>query len=382
MTEAYLHFIWSMKRIIAPELKTQHGEIIRIKNVGLHNIHAAGPDFSHAAVTIDGIEWHGAVEIHVKSSDWYLHKHHSDPSYDNVILHVVFEHDKEIVQNNRELPTLELKPFIDWEHFKKFKAFRENRHEIACANLLLDTDPIFLNNMMSKALITKWNEKERVIAQYIKHPDDAMYCYLGAAFGGHLNMHPFLQTIANVPSDRLRSIAPMKRYNWLMSQSGIIHNDAKTIDRWHFKGNRPGNFPTKRLYQFAFFMFDDQLKLLVELSNPKEVIARFDEIMKPRSQQLRLTETFKQHLIINAVVPYFNYCANQKQDVRYQEFAAELLRQLPPENNTVTRKWKAIGRPPMDAWESQGLLSLYRYHCKAKKCLSCEVGNAVIVGEK
>lgn len=378
MTEEYLHFIWGVKRIIATELKTQIGESIHIKNAGLHNDLLAGPDFSHATLMIDGIEWHGPVEIHIKSSDWYRHKHHLDSAYNNVILHVVYEHDTEIIQDGRQLPTLELKQYIDWQHFETFKKFQGNKHEVACAKGLEEIDPLFVSNMMTKALVTKWNEKVRVISEYIEDPDDAMYYFLGAAFGGHLNVHPFLQTLAAVPVSRLRKLTPMKRYNWLVTQSGMIHGASQAKERWHLKGNRPHSFPSKRLFQFAYYMHDEQLKLLTFLAHPKEVIERFEEIMQPQSEHIRLSANFKNQLIINGIVPFFNYCSNKEQEVRYQDFAMDLLRSLPPENNNITRKWAKIGLAPKNAFESQGLLALYRYHCEAKKCLSCEVGNAII----
>ncbi|XOV67107.1 MAG: DUF2851 family protein [Fluviicola sp.] len=382
MSEEYLHFIWSLKRIVATDLRTQNNESIQIMSAGLHNTIQAGPDFSHAKLIIDGIEWHGPVEIHVKSSDWYAHQHHVDPAYDNVILHVVFEHDKEVEQNGRILPTLELKPFLDWQHYEQYARFKGRKNDIPCAASLKETDPLFIENMMEKAILQKWSEKVRILQEYIIDPNDAMITFLGSAFGGHLNMHPFLQTLATVSASRLRSMAPMKRYNLLLTQSGMVFNNAKVIDRWHFKGNRPSNFPSKRLYQFAFFMHDDQLKLLAELSSPQEVIERFDEIMKPKTEQLRLSQNFKNQLLINAIAPFFYYCAHHEQQERHQEFALELLRLLPPENNTITRKWANIDKRPKNAWESQGLLALYRYHCKAKKCLSCEVGNAIMEPSK
>lgn len=378
MTEDYLHFIWGLKRIVAPELQTQQNQSVQIKSAGLHNEIMAGPDFSHARILIDGIEWHGAVEIHVKSSDWYLHKHQEDKNYDNVILHVVFEHDREVIQNGMQLPTLELKPFIDWNHFQQFERFNKNKHDIACTASLNEVDNIFVENMMSKALVSKWNSKIKGLQEYIVDPEDAMMTFLGAAFGGHLNMHPFLQTLATVPSSRLRALAPMKRYNLLLTQSGMVFNDSRTIDRWHFKGNRPSSFPTKRLYQFAFFMHDEELKLLAQLSTSEEVILQFNEIMKAKTDQLRLSNEFKNHLLINAIVPFLNYCANREQNERYQDFAMDLLRALPPEKNNIIKKWIAIGKKPKNAMETQGLLALYRYHCQAKKCLSCEVGNAII----
>jgi hypothetical protein len=380
MTESYLHFIWGMGRLIATNLETTKGAGIQIIKYGWHNQMAAGPDFSHATINIDGIEWHGPVEIHVKSSDWYKHRHQNDPAYNNVILHVVFEHDREVYQDGRILPTLELKPFVDWGHFEKYERFKSNRHEIACANLYADTDPIFMKSMLSKALIQKWNQKEAALSEYISDADDAMYYYWGAAFGGHLNMHPFLQTIAKIPRKDLMKVNSRQRFNWLVGESGLLDEGSADVERWHFKGNRPGSFPTKRLFQFANFMDDEQLKLLVNLSEPEEVLTHFDAIVSPVSPQLKLTRQFKNQLIINGLVPYFNYCANRFHEQRYQDLAHRLLELLPAEKNFISRKWTAIGKEPLNAWESQGLLALFRYYCSAKKCLSCEVGNAIING--
>ena len=54
-------------------------------------------------ILIDGIEWNGNIEIHLKSSLWNVHNHQSDKNYDNVILHVVIEDDKPVFRSNGEL---------------------------------------------------------------------------------------------------------------------------------------------------------------------------------------------------------------------------------------------------------------------------------------
>jgi hypothetical protein len=78
-----------------------------IINVGQY-LELAGPDFSMPNNHWES-KWAGNVEIHLKSSDWYVHHHERDEAYENVILHVVWEHDSEILKNNTEIPVLELK---------------------------------------------------------------------------------------------------------------------------------------------------------------------------------------------------------------------------------------------------------------------------------
>ena len=72
-----------------------------------------GPDFFNAQLNIGNQLWAGMVEIHVKSSDWYVHNHETDSNYDNVILHVVWEHDTEVFRkDNMLIPTLEIKHYV------------------------------------------------------------------------------------------------------------------------------------------------------------------------------------------------------------------------------------------------------------------------------
>ena len=75
--------------------------------------HPKWPRFFEATIEYDGLEWHGAIEVHLKSSYWYAHGHHQQASYDNVILHVVWEHDMAAVAaNGVALPSLVLRDYV------------------------------------------------------------------------------------------------------------------------------------------------------------------------------------------------------------------------------------------------------------------------------
>ena len=71
-----------------------------------------GPDFLQAELVIDGKLYTGDVEIHVRSSEWYNHKHHLNPKYNSVILHAVYWDDdinlRTRLQNGKRIPTVEL----------------------------------------------------------------------------------------------------------------------------------------------------------------------------------------------------------------------------------------------------------------------------------
>ena len=107
MQEDFLHYIWKHKTFDTAKLINTKGEVIHINQLGQHN-HNAGPDFFNAQIVIADQLWAGNVEIHIKSSDWYVHNHERDKAYDNVILHVVWEHDVDVFRkNNTNIPVLQ-----------------------------------------------------------------------------------------------------------------------------------------------------------------------------------------------------------------------------------------------------------------------------------
>ena len=112
MQEDFLHYLWKYKKFETTNLRTTNGEVVSVKNFGSHNLNA-GPDFFNAQIQISDQLWAGNVELHLKSSDWFIHNHQNDTAYDNVILHVVWQHDTDIFrEDNTVIPTLELKNYV------------------------------------------------------------------------------------------------------------------------------------------------------------------------------------------------------------------------------------------------------------------------------
>ncbi len=112
MQEEFLHYVWKHQKLNLNQLYTSSGERIDLVSPGRQNFES-GPDFIDARIRIDGQLWAGNVEMHLQSSEWYRHNHQYDKSYNNVILHVVWQHDMEVIlPNEQAVPTLEIKTLI------------------------------------------------------------------------------------------------------------------------------------------------------------------------------------------------------------------------------------------------------------------------------
>ncbi len=70
-----------------------NGEMIEIVQFGHWN-HSAGPDFTEAAVRIDGELKTGTIEIDLGASSWEAHGHGSSESFNSVILHIFLQSSK------------------------------------------------------------------------------------------------------------------------------------------------------------------------------------------------------------------------------------------------------------------------------------------------
>ena len=113
--EAFVQKLWHEQRFFDTNMEAIDRRAIRVLKPGVWN-HNEGPDFMHAEIEIDGKLYVGDVEIHIRSSEWYAHKHHLNSRYNRVILHAVFFNDdfnlRTRLQNNKRVPTLELLKWI------------------------------------------------------------------------------------------------------------------------------------------------------------------------------------------------------------------------------------------------------------------------------
>ena len=122
------------------EYELVDGNKIQILSPGSINVHE-GPDFLGIAIQKNGNIIVGDCEVHKNSSEWFSHKHQADIRYNNVILHIVLNHNTRKELNHDIL-------VIDEEHLKNILI--EERKEIAI-NEIYDLQEFALIRLLRKS---------------------------------------------------------------------------------------------------------------------------------------------------------------------------------------------------------------------------------------
>ena len=98
----------------------------------------SGPDFFNGQVRIGDTLWVGNIEIHIKSSDWEKHNHQNDVAYSKIILHVVWEDDEPVYQENGERAAkIELKGLVKKSVIDEFNELQCAKTWIPCESEII-----------------------------------------------------------------------------------------------------------------------------------------------------------------------------------------------------------------------------------------------------
>ena len=399
MKEIYLHYLWKYKLIPFHKMKLTTGENFKIVYQGDYNAYESGPDFLNAKVEIDGLLWVGNIELHVRSKDWFLHKHHTDINYETVILHVVYEDNANVFLNGFAIPTLELKPIIDIHHFHKYAGLLKNKHTILCGTQLRNVQPIYLVSLQEKALFQRLSRKTNNLSFLTgsKDANQILYFLLARAFGTKINQLPFEEITQRLPLSLLKKQNKKQQQALVQFTSGMFTSDfSKTIksaasngkvnsSSWKFCGTRPGNSPMVRIQQFSAIVREFDFETSFLYLSKEQLLEYWMEILKGIADVKGefdkvpdLTKSFKEQIIINCFVPFLFWYGQINSDEQLIEKSIEILRLLPPEYNAILDKWKKFDICINNAAESQASLEIFNEFCTRKKCLACDIGIQIL----
>ncbi|MBU0697427.1 MAG: DUF2851 family protein [Bacteroidetes bacterium] len=421
-SEKVLHHIWKYKLFSFQDLSTINNESIKIISSGLHN-HDAGPDFHNAKIEIDETLWVGNVEIHIKSSDWLKHQHQKDKAYDNVILHVVWEHDEEIIRSDGTIIScLELKTIVDPKLLDNYHQLKENNYWIPCETQLQNIDNFTKNQCLDRMLMERLAQKSILIKDLYEQQkgnwEETFYITLAKSFGFKVNALPFEILAKNLPQRILakHKDQPKQIEALIFGMSGLLNisfkddypkqlkiefdflkakynlNPIKT-EAWKFSKTRPDNFPTVRLAQFAALVLNSQhlfsqIISIQKLKDFKKLFEKlpinsywethylFDKEVSNRSAILGMTSI--NGLLLNAIIPLLFYYGRQSGNKLYVDLVIQMLEEIKPEENQITKGFKERGFKLESAFDSQALIHLKKYFCDHKNCLNCGIGMKIL----
>lgn len=419
MREELLHYVWKTKNFDLKHLTGTKGESIRIESFGTLNLDQ-GPDFSNARIWINDMLWAGNVEMHLIASDWYKHQHESDPSYDNVILHVVWEDDVEVKRKDgTPIPCLILNGRVSSHIISNYRYLSASETWIPCEKMLYKVSEItwktWVENVAIERLMQRNEEFEKLLKDTNNDLEETFYRAYLRSFGLPANKEPFERLARACPLRLLEKHLgkPYEVESLLFGQSGLlpprgnVSEYVKTLKNtyiflqskykleplpvgiWKFSKMRPRAFPTLRIAQFAaqFQKTPRLLSLLMEGQSIKEIKSLFTNITlsdywqnhyrfvdEARGKNGPLGESTIEVILINTVLPFMFFYGRIRSKPRLEDKALLLLQEVSPEINSITKQWKALGLEIENAMDTQALVHLKKHYCIHRKCLQCAVG--------
>jgi hypothetical protein len=317
-SEKFLYKIWLEKSFPMAHLQTVSGKSVSIINTGIRN-QTEGPDFKNALIMVGDDLLSGDIEIHLKNKDWYLHGHHTDENYNEVVLHVIKEksdsdfirtaagNDVEILQlpiTNEDYPIF--KPACrTWSpvDFAKFSDLlqdyannRFRRKTLAARKALLQIEPeqYFLIGLLDMMGYSRNRTGMKAIGKLLDI--EKLYSILETL--EEKKRLVFLETlllgIAGLLNDDYQKYYNNAAYfqalqsEWKrISQNYGFHQSVS--EKFHFAGSRPANYPHKRLIALAQILFNHyprkpgQVSLEILFSGRK-----FDQILQLLREKFQL----------------------------------------------------------------------------------------------
>lgn len=418
MKEEFVHAIWKYQLFNKQNLSTVDGKSIEIIQPGFSHANA-GPDFISAKIKIDGMLWAGNVELHVKSSEWYQHKHHVDPAYNNVILHVVYTDDASncYTANELTLHTLELHSYIDDATLNAYEQLRNNLQVLPCKNWWNKIDKPTVESWLIRLCIERLMQKcahlKQRLHQLNEHWDQLFFEIVARQLGFHVNSDPMEMLAKSIKIEWVQKLSDQdisidalffgqagmlqkkfsdeypnrlkKEYAYLQKKYNLKPMD---VSLWKFLRLRPHNFPTVRIAQLAsifkthsrFFSEILELSSLDEIEHYFELNLhpywnnhyRFDKESPATSKQF--SEESTDQLLLNTIAMVWLLYGDQKNDLNFKQKSLALMERIKPEKNRYTERFKEVNYPLGSSIQSQGQRFLWEHYCDHKKCLTCSIG--------
>ena len=418
MKEKLLQYIWQFQYFHKNDLTTTDGGPLQIIHQGNFNTNQ-GADFSDAKIKIGDTTWAGNIELHINASDWNLHNHSADKNYNNIILHVVWQHDKEI-NNANNFATLELQSRVSKLLLSKYEALMNASLFIPCANYVHTIKEITLLSWKQRLLAERLERKSAIILSYLKENnfnwEETFWWLIAKNFGIKVNSEAFEKIARSIPVNILS-----KHKNQIHQLEALLFGQAELLEKNYkedypamlqkeyrfyqkkyklerpvvqlfFLRMRPANFPSLRLAQLAMLIsnsthlfskvkesgFISEIKDLLNIT-PNDYWHYhyvFDETSAFKKK--KLGEQMINNILINTIVPMLFAYGLYHNEQPYKDKAIAWLEKISPEKNVITKGFEALKFTNKNSFDSQAYIQLKNEYCDHKRCLECAIGNSLL----
>lgn len=426
--EINLQHAWNNIPINKKFKSTGEGEII-VLSPGVWN-REAGPDFLNAKISINNRIVIGDVEVHTRTSDWFNHGHHKDRNYDNVILHVIADNNRDTDSSPAITTMVITAPKGSSNHINK-----EKYNCGKCAKYYSNMDVGQLKKLFIEAGRERFSAKSsHILEQMLCYgADDAFWEATFEAIGYKNNKQTFKELFCrfrNYPNEAKYScaesilwgesgllpdlvateLAPDMEYytKSCWEQWWTVRPEAHEPINWVRSGSRPLNSPERRVAALEILVrkFESPTKFFASLIREtdssmiwtalkKELVVNhslWDQYTnfycKRKNRAAVLGESRVLDLCVNVVLPAVYAYARLKQDDELLTQTIECWMALPKAQNNyvftiVRKKWflsdEIASTTLSSAAAQQGVLHVYRNFCEANQidCNSCLIVNSV-----
>jgi hypothetical protein len=301
--ERLLQAVWWHQRLQRDRLRTTEGRRLRLLHPGFWN-REPGPDFRGAILQFDDDPpISGDVEIDLHDRCWRDHRHHLNPAFRSVVLHVVWKYFGSDAMTPPSLPTVALAEVLDapleelalWLTSEMALEFPAGYRGQCCAPLR-DLAPGQLERLLRQAATVRFRAKASHLQARARQAgwEQALWEGLFRALGYKHNVWP-MQRLAEL-RPLLAHDPPAGAFDWqarLFGAAGLLPNQLPrgatagaayvrrlwdvwwrhrstlaewTLPRalWRFSGLRPANRPERRLALAAHWLAAGTLPAALE----------------------------------------------------------------------------------------------------------------------
>jgi len=344
---------------------------------------APGPDIRDAvlrftsrcsAISFSGVSGQqakntvGDVEIHIRATDWFAHKHHTDVRYNNVMLHIVLICDDSrptLRQDGISIPTCSLNDLPSTTHAHQPTQW-PCHHVIAQMNEEERAHLFTLAGTLRFELKTQAFFEPLHVAQSSHIFSVYDVCLIPALAEGlgygrdraffHAAGLQLIGAVKSIPEPLGRAPQPSPL------DANRLHILRKLVERWRTTG--------------AWETF--RQALLATAMESITTVSQLARLQKLRNIFEGLSTTRTDILICNIVLPFAAAVAQQENDTILAEHARNLYLTYPGlPSNQITRamcKQLLLKSEPKGACQQQGLHFIYAETCREKRCTDCLIG--------